>query len=87
VKGRRVKNGREIKAALSRAEGCGWDQNGTSHCKGYLPDGTTFTFYDHGEFPKGIACKFTKILAAAGLLSVIAGLYLLLAHPELFGMT
>jgi hypothetical protein len=46
-----------------------------SHRIAVLPNGVPLTYHVHGEFRPGIRCKFTKLLAAAGLLAalVIAG--------------
>ena len=42
-----------------------------SHRKAELPNGSLLVYSDHGEWGRGLACKITKILAAAGLLAAI----------------
>jgi len=42
-----------------------------SHRVAVLPDGHKLVYHNHHEYGAGLACKFTKILIAAGLLAFL----------------
>lgn len=65
-----VRNSRDIEKALRRHD-IPWEECKGSHRKAQLPDGSTLVYHTHGEYGKGIACKLTKILTAAGLLAML----------------
>lgn len=71
-----IHNGQDITRLLKHNE-CPIRMGKGSHRVAELPDGKSFTYYEHGEYPKGTLNAFLKILRAAGLiLLLILGYYL-----------
>jgi predicted RNA binding protein YcfA (HicA-like mRNA interferase family) len=68
-----VRNYRDVEKALRRG-GISWTKCKGSHRKARLPNNTTLVYHSHGEYGKGIACKITKVLTAAGLLAAIVSI-------------
>ena len=65
-----VKNHHDVEKALRRG-GISWTKCKGSHRKARLPNDTILIYHSHGEYRRGIACKITKVLTAAGLLVAI----------------
>lgn len=62
-----VKRGRDVTKILERNNVPIRNGKG-SHRVARLPDGEVLTYYENGEFPKGIRRKYIKALLTAGFL-------------------
>ena len=72
-----VRDYRDVEKALRRAN-ITWTECKGSHRKASMPDGTVLVYHTHHEYGRGLACKLTKILTAAGLLAAIVSIAVLL---------
>jgi predicted RNA binding protein YcfA (HicA-like mRNA interferase family) len=69
-----IHNGQDI-TKLLKHNGCPIRMGKGSHRVSELPNGQSFTYYEHGEYPKGTLNAFLKILRAAGLILLLVLVY------------
>ena len=67
-----IHNGEDVTRLLEHNR-CPIRNGKGSHRVAQLPNGMTFTYYEHGEYPKGTLHVILKILKTAGLI-LLAGI-------------
>ena len=82
----KIHDGRDVTKILSRAE-CQIRNGNGSHRVATLPDGTKFTYYEHGDFPPGMLHMVVKTLVKAGLLVAVLSALCWLSYAVAYAST
>lgn len=70
-----IEDGVDVTRLLAK-NNCDIRRGKGSHVVAVLPNGQKLTYYEHGEFPKGMKCFIIKALTYAGLLIFLGSIYL-----------